>query len=256
MKLTLLGTGTSQGVPVVGCNCKVCSSDDPHDHRLRQSAIVSNGNTSLLIDTGPDLRQQLLRENISYVDAILYTHEHNDHVVGLDDIRPIYFNTVGNVPSYALKRVHDSIATRFAYMFSDNPYPGVAQIDRHDIDFSDLSSFKIGDIDIQPLHITHGRLDILGFRFGDIAYITDASYISEETISQLEGLEYLVINALHQEKHHSHFTLQESVSYIDLIQPKQAFITHISHLMGNHAEINATLPSHINLAHDGLVLRS
>lgn len=256
MKLTLLGTGTSQGVPVVGCQCSVCQSSDSKDKRLRQSAILQSEGTTLLIDTGPDLRQQLLRTNTQHIDAILYTHEHNDHVIGLDDIRPIYFKTEGNVAAYGLDRVFESISKRFSYMFDSSPYPGVAQIDTNTIPDTGNIKFLINSIEVQAIHIMHGKMPILGYRFGNIAYITDASYIDPEQIKLLQGLDYLVLNALHHMDHHSHFNLEQAIAAVESINPKKAYLTHISHFMGLAADVNKQLPAHIQLAYDGLIIET
>jgi len=251
IELTFLGTGTSQGVPTVGCQCSVCTSDDTRDARLRCAVQVKTNNTTLLVDTGPDLRQQLLNNNIIEIDAILFTHEHNDHVIGLDDIRPIYFRKRSNIPTYALSRVHNEIKKRFSYMFGNNVYPGVAQIDTHDID-QNTAPFVIGDITVTPIGVIHGNLPIIGYRFGDIAYITDASYLSSTQMDKLKGLDTLIVNALQRKEHHSHFTLEEALGFINSIAPKRAYLTHLSHLMGNHADLELELPEHIHVAHDGL----
>lgn len=253
MQLIFLGTGTSQGIPTVGCSCDVCNSDNPRDKRLRSSVLIRNGNTSLLVDTGPDLRQQLLGNNITDVDAILYTHEHNDHVIGLDDIRPMYFRRRSNIPTYGLKRVHDEIKQRFSYMFGDSVYPGVAQIDTHDID-QHTNPFTIESINIIPIGVHHGKLEILGYRFGQMAYITDASDIDDHQIAKLKGLDVIVINALQRKEHHSHFTLSEALEFISKIGARKAYLTHLSHLMGSSEDIALELPTHVSLAYDGLVV--
>lgn len=253
MRLIFLGTGTSQGIPTVGCECLVCTSDNPRDQRLRSSVIVQNKDTSILIDTGPDLRQQLLLNKITDVDAILFTHEHNDHVIGLDDIRPMYFRRRSNIPTYGLKRVHEEVKQRFSYMFGQTVYPGVAQIDTHDID-EHTPSFNIGDIAITPIGVHHGKLGILGYRFGNLAYITDASHIDNDQIEKLLGLDVVVINALQRKEHHSHFTLIEALEFVDQIGAKRAYLTHLSHLMGTYDDITLELPSNVSLAYDGLVI--
>lgn len=253
LKITFLGTGTSQGIPTVGCNCDVCLSDNYKDQRLRSSALVTKGDTSLLIDTGPDLRQQMLVNRIIDIDAIVFTHEHNDHVIGLDDIRPLYFRRRANIPTYGLHRVHQEIKTRFSYMFGDSVYPGVAQIDTHDID-SDTHTFNIDNIPVTPIGVMHGNLPILGYRFGNMAYITDASYISEDQIKKLLNLDIIVVNALQRKEHHSHFTLEEALEFVNKIGAKKAYFTHLSHLMGKHDDISLELPDHIHLAYDGLVV--
>ena len=250
LQLTFLGTGTSQGIPTVGCTCPVCLSDNPKDQRLRSSAYITQNDTALLIDTGPDLRQQMLTNSIIDVDAILFTHEHNDHIIGLDDIRPLYFRRRSNIPTYALERVHHDIKRRFSYMFGDSVYPGVAQIDTHDITLT----LDIDNIPITPRGVIHGKLPILGYRFGKIAYITDASNLHESQLEKLFGLDIVVINALQRKKHHSHFTLDEAVTFIESIGAKTGYLTHLSHLMGFHDDISTELPDHIKVAYDGLVV--
>ncbi len=253
IKLTFLGTGTSQGIPVVGCQCDVCLSSDTNNTRLRSSALIESKNTTIIIDTGPDLRQQLLRTSVNRIDAILYTHEHNDHVIGLDDIRPIYFNRKSNIPSYALARVNAELRQRFAYMFADTKYPGVAQIDTHNIDKT-TASFFIGDIEITPIGIEHGRLEILGYIFNDkVAYITDASAVSKETIVKLQNVDCIIVNALRKETHHSHFNLDQAITFITGLPAKKGYITHVSHDMGLMDDILHLLPSHISIAYDGLI---
>ncbi len=253
MKLTFLGTGTSQGIPTIGCDCDVCLSQNSKDNRLRSSVIITQNDTSLLIDTGPDLRQQMLNNSILDIDAILYTHEHNDHVIGLDDIRPLYFRRRSNIPTYGLVRVLDEIKLRFSYMFGDSVYPGVAQIDTHAI-HQDTESFKIEHITVTPIGVMHGNLPILGYRFGNIAYITDASSISEEQMKKLSNLEIVVVNALQRKEHHSHFTLEKALNFIETIGAKTGYLTHLSHLMGSHDNISLELPDHVHVAYDGLVI--
>ena len=253
MQLTFLGTGTSQGIPTVGCTCTVCTSDNSKDHRLRSSVLVRERKTSLLLDTGPDLRQQLISNSITDIEAILFTHEHNDHVIGLDDSRPLYFRRMSNIPTYGLKRVHDEIKQRFAYMFGDAVYPGVAQIDTHDID-QDTSTFHLADIAVTPIGVMHGILPILGYRFEKVAYITDASLIEEYQADKLMGVDTIIINALQRKEHHSHFTLTEALAFIKKINAKNAYLTHLSHLMGMHDDISSELPQNVHLAYDGLTI--
>lgn len=254
MQLTFLGTGTSQGIPTVGCTCEVCLSDNDKDKRLRSSVVITQAETTLLIDTGPDLRQQLLHNAITDVDAILFTHEHNDHVIGLDDIRPLYFRRRSNIPTFALQRVHEEIRLRFSYMFGNSVYPGVAQIDTHNID-QDTSTFTIDNIPVTPIGIMHGNLSILGYRFGDIAYITDASSVSETQIEKLTNVNTIIVNALQRKEHHSHFTLDQALRFIDRIGAKTGYLTHLSHLMGCHEDISLELPEHVHLAYDGLTIK-
>lgn len=249
MKVTLLGTGTSQGVPVIGCNCKVCQSDDKKDNRLRTSAMLENKDLTLIIDTGPDFRQQMLREEVSDIDAVIYTHEHRDHIAGLDDIRPINFINRKSMQIYAEDRVLNALKQMLPYAFGENRYPGVPELNLNKID---LSEFYIGDTKIIPLRVYHYKLPVMGFRIGDFAYITDANYIPEEEKEKLFGVKYLVINALRKKKHISHFTLNEALNIVNELSPRKAFITHVSHQMGLHAEVNKELPKNVQLAYDRL----
>jgi len=251
MKITLLGTGTSQGVPVVGCECDVCKSTDPRDNRLRTAAFVQTGNVNILIDTGPDLRMQLLREHITRVDAILLTHEHKDHLAGLDDIRPIYFMKQEPMDIYALQRVLNVIRKDFDYAFKPNPYPGVPSLQLTPIRDD---TFTIRNVEIKPIHVRHLTLPILGYRIGKFAYITDASFISESELNKLKGLDVLVLNALGINKHYSHFNLEEALNIIRILQPKRALLTHVSHRMGLYEEVQKTLPDNVTLGYDGLTV--
>jgi len=249
VKVTLLGTGTSQGVPVIGCNCKVCQSTDKKDNRLRTSAMVENKDLTLIIDTGPDFRQQMLREEVSDIDAVIYTHEHRDHIAGLDDIRPINFINRKSMQIYAEDRVLNALKQMLPYAFGENRYPGVPELNLNKID---LSEFYIGNTKIIPVRVYHYKLPVMGFRIGDFAYITDANYIPEEEKEKLFGVKYLVINALRKKKHISHFTLNEALNIVNELSPRKAFITHLSHQMGLHAEVNKELPKNVQLAYDGL----
>ncbi|MEE9439724.1 MAG: MBL fold metallo-hydrolase [Saprospiraceae bacterium] len=252
MKITLLGTGTSQGIPVIGCDCAVCSSKDSRDVRLRTSLYIENGNTSILIDTSPDLRQQMLLHTISDIDAVIYTHEHNDHTAGFDDIRPFCFKNKKDMPIYGLKRVMDDMKNRFAYAFSDISYPGVPRAITNNIKPGD--SFKIGNIDILGIPVIHGNLDILGFRINNFAFITDASKLTDFAFKLLDGVEVLVINALQRNSHHSHFTLSQSLESIEKINPSQAYISHLSHKMGMTNNWEKELPENVLPSFDGLVV--
>ena len=249
MKVKILGTGTSQGVPVIACNCKVCQSTDPNDKRLRSSVLVEIDGVTIVIDAGPDFRQQMLREKVTNVDAILITHEHRDHIAGLDDVRSFNFLKQKPVDIYSEKRVQEAIKFEFSYSFGDNKYPGIPQFNL--IDLSD-EPFLINGIKIIPLRVLHYKLPVYGFRIGDFTYITDANYISEETKEKIVGTKFFVINALRKQKHVSHFSLSEAIDLINQISPKRAYITHISHQMGLHHDINEELPRHISLAYDGL----
>ncbi len=249
MKVKVLGTGTSQGVPVIACNCNVCQSTDPNDKRLRAAVLVETEGVTIVIDAGPDFRQQMLREKVADVDAIMITHEHRDHIAGLDDIRSFNFINHKPVDIYAEERVQKVIKSEFFYSFGENKYPGVPQIDLKTIS---LESFHIKGLEIIPIRVFHYKLPVIGFRIGDFSYITDANYISEEEKQKLHGTKYLIINALRKRKHISHFSLSESLELIKELSPKRAYITHISHQMGLHHDINEELPHGVSLAYDGL----
>ena len=249
MKVTLLGTGTSQGVPVIGCNCEVCTSADPRDKRLRSSVMIEEAGKVIVIDTGPDFRQQMLTINNRQLDAVIYTHEHRDHVAGLDEVRSFNFLQQSPVDVYAEERVHRALMREFSYIFAERKYPGVPQINYHEIN---NHPFDIDGLKIIPVRVLHHRLPVLGFRIGDFSYITDASYISEEEKEKLIGTKYLVINGLRKEPHISHFTLNQALDIIRELSPKRAFITHISHRLGRHAEVEKILPFHVKPGHDGL----
>lgn len=249
MKVTFLGTGTSQGIPVITCNCVVCQSADHRNKRLRVSVLLEMGDKTIVIDSGPDFRYQMLRANVKDLDAILYTHEHKDHVAGLDDIRPFNYLLKKNIDIYATERVQQALQREFSYIFAEVHYPGLPQIDIHTI--SD-EVFMIGKTEITPLNIMHYKLPILGFRIHDFTYITDAKTISEETIEKIKGTKILVVNALQHEEHISHFTLQEAVDFAQKIGAEVTYLTHISHNLGLHEEVEKELPENIKLAYDGL----
>ena len=253
MKVTFLGTGTSQGVPVIGCDCAICQSDDPRDKRLRCSIVISKNEKNILIDVGPDFRQQMLNNNIGNIHATLITHEHNDHVIGLDDIRPLNFMYRRNMPVYCMENVAEQLKLRFAYVFSANPYPGAPQVEIKLI--NGIDEIEVEGIKIRPIKVFHGRMPVLGFRVEDFTYITDAKTFPEEAIKKIEGTKVLVLNALHHNKHHSHLNLEEALDFINLIKPEKAYLTHCSHRMGKHNEVNKLLPSNVALAHDGLILK-
>ncbi len=252
MECILLGTGTSQGIPVIGCKCPVCTSIDIRDSRLRVSCFIDDeeSNQKILIDIGPDFRQQMLSNQISDIDAVLLTHEHNDHTAGLDDIRAINFLHNKNIPFYGLDRVITDIKNRFHYALSTNKYPGVPQIEMHTVE----REIQLGSLKIIPIPIMHGTLPILGYRIKNFAYLTDASLITKESLEKLKDLDVLVINALRQKKHYSHFTLEEALIEIEKIRPKKTYLTHISHVFDTHENITKLLPDNVCVAYDGLRL--
>lgn len=252
MKITILGTGTSQGVPVIGCTCAVCTSNNPKDKRLRVSIHIETDNgTSLLIDASPDLRQQFLQNKITKVDALLVTHEHNDHIIGLDDLRPINFMQGSLLPLYALPRVVEDIEFRFKYIFKEDPYPGAPRIETFPIE---NESLDINGVDITCVHFMHGPLPIVGFRIGDFAYITDIKSITEEEKKKLEGVKILITSALRIKEHFAHMNLEQALEFIDELSPDSAYLTHMGHFLGLHDDLESSLPANIFPAFDGQVL--
>ena len=248
MKITFLGTGTSQGVPVPGCNCDVCINGKKADKRLRTSALIESDTTTISIDAGPDFRYQMLRENIQSLDAIIITHSHRDHIAGLDDVRSYNYLTRKPMDIYATDYDQMEIRREFSYAFQ-NDYPGLP---RYNLIKIDESIFSINEIDIQPIKALHYNSSVLGFRIGNFAYITDTNYIPPESLVLLDGLDFLVINALRKEKHVSHYNLDEALKVIDFLAPKKAYLTHISHLMGFHDDLIKELPENVFAAYDGL----
>lgn len=249
MKITFLGTGTSQGIPVICCNCEVCRSEDPKDNRLRVSVLIETDERTIVIDSGPDFRYQMLRAGAKDLDAIVYTHEHKDHIAGLDDIRPFNYLLQKNIDIYATERVQEALKREFAYIFAENSYPGLPQIDMHTVQ---NDSFLVGQDKIIPLPVMHYKLPIMGYRIGDFTYITDAKTIPASTVEKVRGTKVLVINALQREQHISHFTLAEALSFAAEIGAEQTYLTHMSHNLGRHAEISGELPAGVHLAYDGL----
>lgn len=251
MKITFLGTGTSQGVPVIGCGCRVCKSVDERDKRLRSSVLVEHEDQLVVIDTGPDFRQQMIRAGLRKLNAVLYTHEHRDHISGLDDIRAFNYLQKSPMDVYGEERVMRALNSGFPYVFAEKKYPGIPQVRMHHIR---NEAFLIGDMEVIPIRMMHYRLPVFGFRLGDFAYLTDGNYISESEKEKLFGVKYLVINALRRETHISHFTLSEAVRLIEELSPRMGYLTHISHQMGPNAELEKELPPGIRPAYDGLVL--
>lgn len=251
MKVTFLGTGTSQGIPVIGCDCETCRSTNPKDKRLRTAIMVETNDKTIVIDTGPDFRQQMLRAGVEKVDAVILTHEHNDHIVGIDDVRPFNFRYKMDMPVYAEERVIQNVKDRFRYIF-EATYPGVPRIITHPIHKS--TPFEVAGIPIIPIEVMHYKLPVLGFRFGDFTYLTDIKTISDKEIQKVLGTETLVVSALHKEEHLSHMSLYQALDLIEFIQPKQAYLTHLSHKMGLHDAVSKELPSNVRIAYDGLVI--
>jgi phosphoribosyl 1,2-cyclic phosphate phosphodiesterase len=249
VKITFLGTGTSQGVPVIACECSTCLSSDQHDKRLRTSLLLETDDKAILFDAGPDFRQQMLSQHVKKLDSILLTHEHKDHISGLDDVRAFNYKSQDAIDIFAEERVQKALRREYSYVFSEYQYPGIPKMRLNSIA---EHSFTVKGIQIVPVRVFHYRLPVLGFRIGDFAYITDANYIPEESKEKLFGVKYLVVNALRKEKHISHFSLREAIDFIREISPKKAFITHISHQMGYYAEVSKDLPQGIFLAYDGL----
>lgn len=251
-RLTFLGTGTSTGIPEIGCHCRTCRSDDFRDKRFRASALVEYGGEEILIDCGPDFRCQLIRSDIRSLDRILLTHEHYDHTCGLDDVRPLFYRS-RECPIYAEPNVIDAIKQRIPYVFVERPYPGVPRLEMRPIEVGQSIKLKDGS-KIEPIRVMHGRLPILGYRIGDLAYITDCKTLPEESIEMIRGVKVLVINALRVYAHPSHLNFDEAMQLIQQIQPKKAYLNHIAHTFGKQVEIEALCPPHVQPAYDTLTV--
>jgi phosphoribosyl 1,2-cyclic phosphate phosphodiesterase len=252
LKVTILGSGTSQGVPLITCQCKVCSSNDPRDNRLRCSILIELGDQTIVIDTGPDFRQQMLRAKVKKLDAVVFTHSHKDHIAGMDDIRAFNYSQKRDMDVYASQDVEEALKREFFYVFMTEKYPGVPSVQLHTIR---NESFQIADVQLQPIAVWHHKMPVFGFRIGNFAYITDANLIPALEMEKLQGLEILILNALRKESHISHFNLEQALDIIDQLKPKKAYLTHISHQLGLHAEEEALLPHNVFLAYDGLELQ-
>ena len=250
-KITFLGTGTSSGVPMIGCNCAVCSSTDPKDNRLRSSILVNTDNFTFVIDTTPDFRYQMLRTKTNTLNAVVFTHAHKDHIAGLDDIRAYNYLMKAPMNVYASALTNDALKKDFYYAFAEIKYPGVPEIILHEID---ETPFTIGGLTIQPILVWHHKMPVYGYRFNDFTYITDANRIDEDQKEKIKGSKVLVLNALRREPHISHFTLQQAIDLAEELQIPQVYFTHISHQLGLHKEVELELPNHIHLAYDGLVV--
>ena len=252
LKLTFLGTGTSQGIPVIGSTHPVCLSENPKDKRLRVSVLISWDNFNYVIDCGPDFRQQMLKQEVKKLDGILFTHEHADHTAGIDDIRPFFFRQ-GDIPIYGHQRVIENLNRRFDYIFSDeNRYPGAPAVKVNIV--KNDQPFQLGSLQAHPIEAFHNRLQVFGYRIGEVAYLTDVKSIEPKEIEKIKGIKVLCINALRIEAHHSHFNLEEALDFVEKVQPDVAYLTHISHHMGFHDEVEKTLPDNVHLAYDNLIV--
>jgi phosphoribosyl 1,2-cyclic phosphate phosphodiesterase len=249
LTITFLGTGTSQGVPVIACDCEVCTSADPHDNRLRSSVMIEDEGKVIVIDSGPDFRSQMLREKVHRLDAIVFTHEHKDHIAGLDDIRAFNYRQQGPIDVYATARVQEALKREFHYIFAEFKYPGIPQLTLHTIE---NNPFFIGNLKFIPIEVLHYKLPVLGFRINDFTYITDAKTVSDTEVEKIKGSKVLVINALQKQEHISHFTFDEAIAFARMIGAEKTYFTHISHRLGKHADTSAALPQGIELAYDGL----
>lgn len=251
ISITMLGTGTSGGVPMIGCGCEICSSTDKHDKRLRSSILVKSENTTVVVDSGPDFRYQMLRANVKRLDAIVFSHPHKDHVAGLDDVRAYNFFMQRSMDVYANQMTQEGLKKEFSYAFEAKKYPGVPDISMHTITDEE---FQVGELSVIPIKVWHLKMPVLGFRFGKFTYITDANRIDEEEKDKIRGSEVLVVNALRLQKHISHYNLEEAVALAHELHIPQTYFTHVSHQMGLHGAVNASLPADVQLGFDGQII--
>ncbi len=251
MTITFLGTGTSQGIPVIACHCAICTSADKRDNRTRSSVMVSDQGKNIVIDTGPDFRQQMLREKVQQLSGIIFTHEHKDHIAGLDEVRAFNYFNKWRAQVYCTKEVDKALRNEFAYAFSEVKYPGIPEIDIHVIDDT---SFDVAGIQFKPIQVMHLNMKVFGYRVGDFTYITDANFIADEEKEKIKGSKVLVLNALRKEEHPSHFNLKQAIALAEEIKAENTYFTHISHQLGLHEQISKELPVGIHLAYDGLKL--
>ena len=252
MVITLLGTGTSSGIPLIGCRCDVCRSLDYRDKRLRVSIYVETQGKCFVIDTGPDFRQQMLREDITQLDAVIFTHQHKDHTAGLDDVRAFNFLQNKDMPVYGRLQVLEQLKREFEYVFADYRYPGIPRLQLHEIT---NTPFDVLGITFIPIDVLHHRLPVFGFRIGNFAYLTDVNHIPEAELAKLQNLDVLILGALQRETHISHFNLQQAIDVVSILKPQVTYFTHLSHKMGRHAEVEKELPAHIRLGFDGLKIK-
>jgi phosphoribosyl 1,2-cyclic phosphate phosphodiesterase len=252
VKITFLGTGTSQGIPFIGCSCPVCTSDNKKDKRLRSAILVEAPGATIVIDSGPDFRYQMLRAKVTDLDAIIFTHGHKDHIAGLDDIRPYNYHHKQPVKIYATEETQEALKREYSYIFAEITYPGIPEIEMNTINAYD--TFTVNGLNITPIKLRHYKMEVLGFRIGDFTYITDASYIAPEELAKADGCKAIVLNALRHEPHISHYTLSEAIEIAKSIKVDEAYFTHISHQLGLHDVVDSSLPAGMHLAYDGLVL--
>jgi len=249
VKITVLGSGTSQGIPVIACDCEVCTSTDSRDNRLRCSILIENNGENHVIDTGPDFRQQMLRAKVQSLRSVIFTHEHKDHIAGLDDVRAFNHKEDRDMEIFCTPEVEEALRREYHYAFAESNYPGIPQLNINSIG---LDPFELPDgLQLIPIEVMHYKMSVLGFRIGEFAYVTDAKTVEQSEIEKLKGVKVLIVNALRKEPHLSHFNLDEALDFIQKVGPESAYLTHISHLFGTHEQIEEELPPHVHVAYDG-----